>query len=132
MLEIADSSLTYRSRYLTSMQADLVLDLLLLDEGNPRSAAFQLARLREHVEELPRTLANARRSRRSGERWCGCSTAVQLANAAELMASRRGRRPGQDRRICSTGLRRDLRTLSETIARDYFDHTIASRQLSAP
>ena len=53
LLEIADSSITYRSRYLTSMQADLVLDLLLLDEANPRSVAFQLVRLREHVDQLP-------------------------------------------------------------------------------
>ena len=44
LLEIADSSITYRSRYLTSLQADLVLDLLLVDEANPRSIAFQLAR----------------------------------------------------------------------------------------
>ena len=57
LLEIADSSLTYRSRYLTSMQADLVLDLLLLDEANPRSAAFQLARLREHVDQLPESVS---------------------------------------------------------------------------
>ena len=64
LLEIADSSLTYRSRYLTSMRADLVLDLLLLDEANPRSAAFQLARLREHVEELPDSSGDARRSAR--------------------------------------------------------------------
>jgi uncharacterized alpha-E superfamily protein len=53
LLEIADSSITYRSRYLTSMQPDLVLDLLLLDEANPRSVAYQLARLREHIDRLP-------------------------------------------------------------------------------
>ncbi|MBV9767946.1 MAG: circularly permuted type 2 ATP-grasp protein, partial [Bryobacterales bacterium] len=44
ILEMADSSITYRSRYLTSVQVDLVLDLLLVDEANPRSIAFQLAR----------------------------------------------------------------------------------------
>ena len=53
LLEIADSAITYRSRYLSSMQADLMLDLLLLDETNPRSVAFQLARLSEHAEHLP-------------------------------------------------------------------------------
>jgi uncharacterized alpha-E superfamily protein len=129
LLEIADSTLTYRSRYLTSMQADLVLDLLLLDEVNPRSAAFQLARLREHVEELPRRSANARRS---GE-WRAAVrmlTAVQLANAAELM------QPDEDGDLANIdsfldGIAAGLRTLSENLARDYFDHTIASRQLTA-
>ena len=45
ILEMADSSITYRSRYLTSLQTELVLDLLLVDEANPHSIAFQLARL---------------------------------------------------------------------------------------
>ena len=61
ILEMADSSITYRSRYLTSVQVDLVLDLLLVDEANPRSIAFQLARLREHIGELPGSKTSIRR-----------------------------------------------------------------------
>ncbi len=53
LLEIADSSMTYRSRYLTSIQLAPALDLILTDETNPRSAAFQLAALAEHVRGLP-------------------------------------------------------------------------------
>jgi uncharacterized circularly permuted ATP-grasp superfamily protein/uncharacterized alpha-E superfamily protein len=129
LLEIADSSLTYRSRYLTSMQADLVLDLLLLDEANPRSAAFQLARLREHVEELPDRSADARHS----PKWrvvVRLLSTLQLGDASELI------RPDEngDRNSLESllgGLSVGLRTLSETLASDYFDHTIASRQLSA-
>ena len=58
---MADSSITYRSRYLTSLQTDLLLDLLLVDEANPRSIAFQLARLREHIEQLPGSQTAIRR-----------------------------------------------------------------------
>ena len=36
------------------MQTDLVLDLMLIDEGNPRSVAFQIARIAGHFGELPR------------------------------------------------------------------------------
>src|SRR5665213_1416707 len=54
VLEIADSSMTYRRRYVTTLQAATVLDLLLVDETNPRSVGFQLARLIEHVDALPR------------------------------------------------------------------------------
>src|SRR6202030_4360561 len=61
VLEIADSSITYRSRYLTSLQTDLLLDLLLVDEANPRSIAFQLARLREHIDQLPGSQTAIRR-----------------------------------------------------------------------
>jgi uncharacterized alpha-E superfamily protein len=129
LLEIADSTLTYRSRYLTSMQADLVLDLLLLDEANPRSAAFQLARLSEHVEDLPKRSGSARKSAES-RIAVRMLTAVQLANAADLM------QPRDDGEFVNIenlldGIATGLRTLSETLSRDYFDHAIESRQLSA-
>jgi uncharacterized circularly permuted ATP-grasp superfamily protein/uncharacterized alpha-E superfamily protein len=127
LLEIADSSLTYRSRYLTSVQADLVLDLLLLDEANPRSAAFQLARLREHIEELPETQALIRRP---AEARIALSllTAVQLTEARELARTDAAGRWAN----LETLLRRlaaGLRQLSDVLTRSYFNHAIASRQL---
>ncbi|MCA9229517.1 MAG: circularly permuted type 2 ATP-grasp protein [Planctomycetales bacterium] len=54
VLEIADSVMTYRSRYLLNLQLAAVLDLLITDETNPRSIAFQLVTLRQHAESLPR------------------------------------------------------------------------------
>ena len=58
VLEIADSAMTYRSRYLNVFQLVPFVDLLLLDEHNPRSCAFQLAAIENHLRELPRiTLA---------------------------------------------------------------------------
>ena len=53
LLYIADSSITYRTRYLTTLRTDLVLDLLLVDESNPRSIGFQFASLLDHLERLP-------------------------------------------------------------------------------
>ena len=52
-LEIADSLMTYRSRYLASLQLSAVLDLLITDETNPRSLAFQLITLESHIQQLP-------------------------------------------------------------------------------
>jgi len=54
LLEISDSTMTYRSRYRSAFQLAPVLDLLLADENNPKSLAFQFAQLAEHVEHLPR------------------------------------------------------------------------------
>ena len=42
VLELCDSVITYRTRYLTVVQAAPVLDLVLADETNPRGLAFQL------------------------------------------------------------------------------------------
>ena len=52
LLQIADSSITYRSRYPTVLQTELVLEVLLTDESNPRSVAFQLATLLHQVTRL--------------------------------------------------------------------------------
>lgn len=54
LLEVADSLMTYRSRYLANLQLSAVIDLLITDETNPRSLAYQLAMLSVHVEQLPR------------------------------------------------------------------------------
>jgi uncharacterized alpha-E superfamily protein len=62
LLEAADSIMTYRSRYLARLQLGPVLDLLLTDESNPRSVAFQLANCAAHVAQLPRDAEQAQES----------------------------------------------------------------------
>ncbi len=62
LLEVADSLMTYRARYLSSLQVAPVVDLLLTDSTNPRSLLFQVERLRSHIQELPR-LGDVVRSR---------------------------------------------------------------------
>jgi uncharacterized circularly permuted ATP-grasp superfamily protein/uncharacterized alpha-E superfamily protein len=54
LLEVSDSVMTYRGRYKSAFQLAPVLDLLLADEGNPKSLAFQFNQLAAHVEYLPR------------------------------------------------------------------------------
>jgi uncharacterized alpha-E superfamily protein len=57
LLEVADSSMTYRARYYTTLQPLAVLDVLLADETNPRSLDFQLSHLADIYQKLPRHLA---------------------------------------------------------------------------
>jgi uncharacterized alpha-E superfamily protein len=51
-LELRDSVITYRTRYLAVMQCAPALDLVLTDEGNPRGLAFQLMTARELLREI--------------------------------------------------------------------------------
>lgn len=53
LLELSDSLLTYRVRHLQQPEWSSVVDLMLADELNPRSARFQLAKLAKHVSLLP-------------------------------------------------------------------------------
>jgi uncharacterized circularly permuted ATP-grasp superfamily protein/uncharacterized alpha-E superfamily protein len=126
LLEIADSSITYRSRYLTSMQDDLVLDLLLLDEANPRSLAYQLVRLREHIEHLPGSRSLIRRPPEA-RIAISLLTAVQLVEVRELACGNGDGRRNHLESLLSR-LHGELRLLSETLTREYFNQALPSRQ----
>jgi uncharacterized circularly permuted ATP-grasp superfamily protein/uncharacterized alpha-E superfamily protein len=54
LLEVADSSMTYRSRYYTTLQPVAMLDVLMADGTNPRSLAFQISHLVDLYQKLPR------------------------------------------------------------------------------
>ncbi len=52
VLELADSSVTYRSRYMARPEWLPVLDLLVRDLSNPRSIAFQLKGLHDFLRRI--------------------------------------------------------------------------------
>ncbi|MBL8587181.1 MAG: circularly permuted type 2 ATP-grasp protein, partial [Methylobacteriaceae bacterium] len=53
LLDLIDSQITYRSRYVIGMALAPVRDMCLLDPFNPRSVGFQIERLSRHVSMLP-------------------------------------------------------------------------------
>ena len=53
MLELADSQITYRLRYVMVAAPAPVIDLVVLDPSNPRSVAYQLGRIEAHLAALP-------------------------------------------------------------------------------
>lgn len=55
LLDLADSTNTYRSRYLVAPEWLPVLDLLVRDENNPRAIAFQVKGLSEYIAKLEMT-----------------------------------------------------------------------------
>lgn len=54
MLEAGDGSLTYFRRYGAKLYCAPVADLLLCDESNPHSVAFQALKIENLVQELPK------------------------------------------------------------------------------
>ncbi len=52
ILEVANSSMTYRSRYQSRVAPLPLLDLLLCDESNPRSITYQLVMISQHIRAL--------------------------------------------------------------------------------
>jgi len=53
LIELIDSQITYRSRYISGAALAPVLDMAILDPFNPRSVSFQVARMDDHLAALP-------------------------------------------------------------------------------
>jgi len=88
VLLAAESVVTHRRRYRGSMRVADVLDLLLLDHSNPRSLAFALARLREHLAAMPASTGSTRAERLLDH----LETQLAAADVATLGAVEGGRR----------------------------------------
>jgi uncharacterized circularly permuted ATP-grasp superfamily protein/uncharacterized alpha-E superfamily protein len=119
LLEAADSFITYRSRYRLDPMLPLVLDLLLIDETNPRSLAFQLSQLSKHLEGLPRRTSGAGlpEERRI---LLALLSAVRLADVQALSrANERSQRPQLAAALTEQSQR--LPELSSAIMRRYFN-----------
>ena len=62
LLELADSQITYRQRYVMVAAPAPVIDLVFLDPNNPRSMAFALDSIEAHLAALPGRSAAGRLS----------------------------------------------------------------------
>ncbi len=124
LLQVADSSTTYRARYLTAIRTRYVLELLMVDEANPRSVAYQLATLHDRITGLPEPEDG------------GAST--ERAIAPKLLSLIRHARLDELRRRDANGqrllLEAHLQTLkngvtdvSDQLAARYLSHSVPSR-----
>jgi uncharacterized alpha-E superfamily protein len=123
VLEIADSAMTYRSRYLGVFQMTAFVDLLLLDDANPRSAAFQLAAIENNLRELPR-ITLAQRNDIPGMIAAEVKDLVANAHPTRLSVCENGKRAALGE--LTETIRGDMAMLSDAIADAYFQH--ASRR----
>ncbi|HWC59057.1 MAG TPA: circularly permuted type 2 ATP-grasp protein [Verrucomicrobiae bacterium] len=123
VLEVADSTITFRSRYNLLAHAPAAFDLVLLDDKNPRSVLFQIFQLTQHFEHLPRE----REASGSGKNILrDCFERLNRTDARELATPRERWAESNVRRVIKETLR-DLPKLSDVIAANYFAHSEISR-----
>jgi uncharacterized circularly permuted ATP-grasp superfamily protein/uncharacterized alpha-E superfamily protein len=131
LLEAADSAITYRRRYLASLHAAPVLDLLLTDPTNPRSVVFQLGALLEHIVKLPHLPGRAREGIESAlaqgaDTLLSRMEEVSVRQLAEVDANER--RPALVAMMAE--LARELPALSDALTESYLNHATQARQLA--
>jgi uncharacterized alpha-E superfamily protein len=131
VLLTTENIITYRRRYRSYMALNTVLDLLLMDDKNPRSLIFQLDRFQAHIGELPKERGNYRV--REEERLAlEAVSRIRLSDIDALCESSAD--TGGHRRLGALlkEIRRLLEKASDAIAHAYFIHTPKSKQLTDP
>ncbi|MBB2201578.1 circularly permuted type 2 ATP-grasp protein [Gluconacetobacter tumulisoli] len=124
MLELSDCVITYRSRYFAVLQPAPVLDLLLLDEGNPRGVASQLAMIGDALADL----GQADPDRPLAEQAAGADLVLAVRAIMDRLRGVVGdvlAAPRQDSMAATLpdrilDIRDDIRDLARQIARRYF------------
>jgi uncharacterized alpha-E superfamily protein len=122
LLDLADSTMTYLSRYHSPPQLARVLDLLMADETNPRSVAFQIASIADHLNALAPTAADGLLGP-DQKITTSLISQLRLADAFELSdtVSRFGTRILLDR--LNKEVAKGTKELSNHITRQYFSHS---------
>ena len=109
LLTLVDCQITYRSRYLIGPALAPVRDLAVLDPYNPRSVAFQVATLNDHIAAIP-SLKEHGLIERPQRLAVALQATLTTAEAAVLDVK------------TLFALEQDLLTLADAIGQHYFPH----------
>ena len=129
LLHLLDSIMTYRSRYRTRLDARLVLQLVALDEGNPRALAYQFAEIERIIATLPGRRPTSMPDALSRASMAGISR-IRLADARALLDSGPGNRQSLAKFL--EILERTPAELATLLTGHYFSHVETRRELGAP
>jgi uncharacterized circularly permuted ATP-grasp superfamily protein/uncharacterized alpha-E superfamily protein len=125
LLEVGDSLLTYRARYLSQLQIAPVVDLLLTDDSNPRSVLFQATELVRHVSQLPRPEDVVRNS--AERRAIALSSSLMTLDVMRICAG-----TGEELRAALEAASELFWQFSDDVEQVWFSHTSPSHALAAP
>jgi len=128
VLAAAESLITYRSRYRAALHFPTALELLLLDEHNPRSLLYQLKRLEEQIRVLPREKLGYQLSEEE-QLILEALTQLQLSNTVDLTerSEHTTQRTGLEKLLVR--LAQILVAISDLLTRTYFSHVQGPQQL---
>jgi uncharacterized circularly permuted ATP-grasp superfamily protein/uncharacterized alpha-E superfamily protein len=120
LLELADSIVTYRTRYVSRPEWLPVLDLLILDATNPRSLAFHIDGILGLLKRLEQTHGQ-----------CGSAVFAPAASAVMQLDRARDLVPESPVLVSAIGgLRSAVFALSDELKRVFFSHAAGARSAS--
>lgn len=129
VLKATENVITYRRRYRSHLHLQPVLDLLLLDDKNPRALIYQINQLQAHVSKLPHFAEDYRMSEEE-QLLLQAYTRLRLADTAALA------KIDPESGICHaldalmSDLSELLSELSNVLTQRYFTHAQPPRQFT--
>ncbi len=129
VLLTTENIITYRRRYRSYIARDTVIDLVLMDDRNPRALIFQLDRIQAHITDLPRE-RNGYRVRPEERLALEASTRLRLSDTAQLCRRDTATERYPHLGALLDGIRGLMEQVSEAISHAYFVHTPKLHQLT--
>ncbi len=128
LLDVCDSGITHRTRYQSNPSVNTVLDLLLVDNSNPRSVIHQIDTLQRHFETMPKGDLNGTLSE-ADRLLLATQSELALADIDKLASvlSKGGVRTHLNRMLKRVD--QNMVKLQDVITRTYFQHTIDDPRL---
>ena len=121
LLELTDSIITYRSRYMAQPELLPALDLIIFDAANPHAVIFQLQNLSRYLARLDRELGNA-----DDDTLADARARLQCFDLARLEGLEGQQRRDSDpcRQLAATldAISEAAASLSDRLAMRYFTH----------
>lgn len=122
-----EALISYRRRYRARVGVQASLDLVMLDNTNPRSLMYQIERLGEHIRALPQAETPMHELPSDQRQLLECEASLKLSSLADLSAVTEHQREQLEQQMVA--MSEQMVSLSDIITDKYFNHREDSHQL---
>jgi uncharacterized alpha-E superfamily protein len=124
-----EALISFRRRYRTQVEVEYGLDLLMVDETNPRSLFYQVNLLRRYIDELPRSETSLRGMSPEIRLIIKSLNDIQLADLNYLAQIDDNTQKREHLNALMADLQTQLEAFTCKISDKYFDHKSGPQQL---
>ncbi|MBV6640935.1 MAG: circularly permuted type 2 ATP-grasp protein [Cyclobacteriaceae bacterium] len=121
LLMTNESLVTYRYMYRSTLEVKAVLNLLLIDELNPKSVTYQVERIDQHINKMPD--GNNRYLNPIRKKLLEINTKVRLYNAEQLVTTDKSGKHRKELVLYLESITSLLGEVYNLINEQYFSHT---------
>jgi uncharacterized circularly permuted ATP-grasp superfamily protein/uncharacterized alpha-E superfamily protein len=124
-----ESLITYRMRYRQSPRIKEVLELLLLDDSNPRSLIYQIERIQQYMSFLPHEDKSVNKLSHKEKLILSASTQLKMVDVDYLTQSDNSRNSFENLNNLLASVESTLMKVSDALSHEFFTHIPHTTQL---